>query len=121
MSGFDSDTATAPTDELLSCPSVTGVHVSPLSIVFQSPPPTAPKYASFGRPLTPLTAIDRPPRSGPTLRHLYELKNADSDAGSGALVDCPAPACALARNCSPADARRRRQKPQNEMRFMRRV
>src|SRR4029450_4303395 len=68
MSGFDSDTATAPTDELLIDASVTGTHVSPLSTVFHSPPPTAPKYASFGRPFTPLTAIDRPPRGGPMLR-----------------------------------------------------
>jgi len=42
-SGFDSDTATAPTDELLICSSVTGFHVSPPSVVFHSPPPTAPK------------------------------------------------------------------------------
>src|SRR5687767_837615 len=61
-SGLDSDTATAPTDELLICPSVTGAHVLPASIVFQSPPPTAPNYASRGRPFTPETAIDRPPR-----------------------------------------------------------
>ncbi len=64
MSGFDSETATAPTDALLIWPSVTGAQFSPPSVVFHSPPPTAPKYASFGRPLTPLTAIDRPPRAG---------------------------------------------------------
>src|SRR4249920_38602 len=68
-SGFESDTATAPTDELLIWPSVTGAQFSPASVVFHRPPPTAPKYASFGRPLTPLTAIDRPPRGGPMLRH----------------------------------------------------
>jgi hypothetical protein len=68
-SGFDSDTATAPTDELAIWPSVTGVQLSPPSTVFHRPPPVAPKYASFGRPLTPVTAIDRPPRSGPILRH----------------------------------------------------
>src|SRR4051812_2637743 len=45
-SGFDSDTATAPTDELFSCPSVTGAHRMPPSVVFHKPPPTAPKYAS---------------------------------------------------------------------------
>src|SRR6185436_15751334 len=69
-SGEDSDTATAPTDELLIRPSVTGAHRAPASVVFQSPPPVAPKYASRGRPLTPETAIERPPRSGPMLRHL---------------------------------------------------
>ena len=38
-SGLDSDTATAPTDELLIFPSVTGAHVAPPSTVFQRPPP----------------------------------------------------------------------------------
>ena len=42
-SGFDSETATAPTDALLICPSVTGAQFSPPSTVFQRPPPTAPK------------------------------------------------------------------------------
>jgi hypothetical protein len=42
-SGLDSETATAPTDELVICPSVTGAQVSPASMVFQSPPPVAPK------------------------------------------------------------------------------
>ena len=69
-SGFDSDTSTAPTDELVSWPSVTGVQLLPASLVFHSPPPTAPKYASRGRPFTPEAAIDRPPRVGPMLRHL---------------------------------------------------
>jgi hypothetical protein len=69
-SGFVSLTATAPTEALRISPSVTGAQLSPPSVVFQSPPPVAPKYASFGRPFTPLAAIDRPPRSGPMLRHL---------------------------------------------------
>src|SRR5438094_468256 len=68
LAGFDSQTATAPTDEVVIWPSVTGVHDRPPSIVFHNPPPTAPKYPSFGRPFTPDTAIDRPPRSGPMLR-----------------------------------------------------
>src|SRR5262245_61379686 len=68
MSGFVSLTATAPTEALRIWPSVTAAHVSPPSMVFQSPPPTAPKYASFGRPRTPLTAMERPPRSGPIER-----------------------------------------------------
>ena len=79
-SGFDSLTATAPTDALLIWPSVTGAHVSPPSVVFHSPPPTAPKYASFGRPRTPLDAIDLPPRSGPMLRHLYPAISVESAA-----------------------------------------
>ena len=43
MSGLDSETATAPTEELFICPSVTGFHVCPPSVVFHKPPPTAPK------------------------------------------------------------------------------
>ena len=43
MSGLDSETATAPTDELVIRPSVTGAHYAPPSVVFQSPPPVAPK------------------------------------------------------------------------------
>src|SRR5262252_4689732 len=87
-SGRVSETATAPTDELLIWPSVTGAHFMPPSVVFHRPPPTAPKYASRGRPFTPVTAIDRPPRSGPMLRHL----NAAATAGSSASAagDCAA-------------------------------
>jgi len=88
MFAFDSDTATAPTDEDVIWPSVTGVHLTPLSVVFHNPPPTAPKYASLGRPLMPVTAIERPPRSGPTLRHLNESKKVDSDAGSAGVAGC---------------------------------
>jgi hypothetical protein len=43
MSGLVSDTATAPTDELVICPSVTGAHVAPPSVVFQRPPPVCPE------------------------------------------------------------------------------
>src|SRR4051812_10478232 len=91
MSGLDSETATAPTDELVMRPSVIGAHFAPPSVVFHRPPPAAPKYASRGRPLTPETAIERPPRSGPTLRHLKALTIAGSRAAS--LVG----ACASAR------------------------
>src|SRR5262245_34191963 len=80
MSGFDSDTATAPTDELPICPSVTGAQVVPPSVVFHSPPPVAPKYASRGRPRTPLTAIERPPRSGPMLRQRSAFRMVESIA-----------------------------------------
>src|SRR5687767_14852115 len=80
MSGLLSLTATAPTDALRICPSVTGAHVSPPSVVFHSPPPVAPKYASFGRPRTPLTAMERPPRSGPIERQRYDLSSVVSTA-----------------------------------------
>src|SRR5215207_4555423 len=81
-SGFDSEPATAPTDALLTRPSVTGVQPWPPSVVFQSPPPTAPKYASLGRPFTPVAAMDRPPRSGPMLRHLNVLRSAESSGAA---------------------------------------
>src|SRR5262245_60353907 len=87
MSGLLSDTATAPTEELVICPSVTGAQVSPPSVVFQRPPPVAPKYASRGRPLTPLTAIDRPPRSGPMLRHRYVASSDGSTPTEAAACD----------------------------------
>src|SRR5262245_19913375 len=89
ISGFDSDTATAPTDALLTCPSVTGFQLSPPSVVFHNPPPTAPKYASRGRPFTPLTSIDRPPRSGPMLRHRSPLRIAESIAAAARIASGP--------------------------------
>ncbi len=42
-SGLVSLTATAPTDAEVILKSVTGAQFSPPSVVFQSPPPTAPK------------------------------------------------------------------------------
>src|SRR5690242_5818020 len=78
MSGLLSLTATAPTDALWSWPSVTGRQFSPASVVFHKPPPTAPKYASFARPFTPLTAMERPPRSGPMFRHLKLPRKVES-------------------------------------------
>src|SRR5262245_34440996 len=86
MSGLDSLTATAPTEEVLICPSVTGAHVVPPSIVFHNPPPVAPKYASFLRPFTPLTAMERPPRSGPIERHRYALRSVVSIANALAAL-----------------------------------
>jgi len=41
--GSDSDTASAPTDPLFSWPSETEAQVAPVSVVFQMPPPVAPK------------------------------------------------------------------------------
>src|SRR6266571_3129945 len=118
-SGFDSATATAPTDELFSWPSVTGAQFVPLSVVFHRPPPTAPKYASFGRPLTPDTAIDRPPRSGPMLRQRNAFTIAASRAPS-AVVPCAArrgagaltlKAAVAARNAKPTQKEDRRNVP----------
>src|SRR5471032_497943 len=112
MSGLDSETATAPTDELVICPSVTGAHFAPPSVVFQRPPPTAPKYASFGRPFTPVTAIDRPPRSGPMLRHLNAVSRAGSSVPSAA-ADCAA-SSGRAPKFHPADSASRAVQAKNE-------
>src|SRR5262245_25707487 len=90
-SGFDSDTATAPTDALVICPSVTGAQDSPPSVVFQRPPPVAPKYASLIRPFTPVLAIDRPPRSGPMLRQRNVFVIAVSTLGGAPGTCCGGP------------------------------
>src|SRR5579871_6479021 len=88
MSGFDSATATAPTDDVVIWVSVTGFQERPPSMVFHNPPPTAPKYPSFGRPLTPETAMERPPRSGPMLRQRRPSRIALSSDGSAGLKAC---------------------------------
>lgn len=95
--GLVSLTATAPTDALRISPSVTGPHVSPPSVVFHNPPPVAPKYASLGRPFTPVAAMERPPRSGPMLRHRYPARNAESRVTGARVVDAGRAAGALAR------------------------
>jgi hypothetical protein len=41
--GSESATASAPTDPVLNWPSETGIQVNPLSVVLNTPPPTAPK------------------------------------------------------------------------------
>src|SRR5262249_50135188 len=94
-------------------------EVGAVWVVLQKPGGSAAKYASCDRPFTPETAIDRPPRSGPTLRQRNELKNVVSAAGSTGC--CAAACCAFARNCQAADTKRRKRATlQNETRFMRR-
>ena len=101
-SGLLSLTATAPTDALVICPSVTGAQFSPPSVVFQSPPPVAPKYASFRRPTTPLAAIDRPPRSGPMFRHRNDLSNVESSVTGANWAARTVAAAGLAGGCRSA-------------------
>src|SRR5580692_8702023 len=55
--------------EEIFCPSKTGFHEAPTSVLFHTPPPTPPKYQVAGSPGTPLTATTRPPRNGPICRH----------------------------------------------------
>src|SRR3954471_19620912 len=85
-SGLVSATATAPMDELLICPSVTGAHSVPPSVVFHNPPPVAPKKYSFGRAELPATAIERPPSCGPTLRHFRPAYSDGSTVFDGAAA-----------------------------------
>ena len=61
MSGFDSETPIAPMvpPKYLS---VTGVHVSPPSVVLKTPPPVVPIQNSPTRDAEPATATLRPPR-----------------------------------------------------------
>src|SRR5207247_9940400 len=69
MSGFDSETPIAPMvpPKYLS---VTGVHVSPPSVVLKTPPPVVPIQNSPTRDAEPATATLRPPRQLPISRHL---------------------------------------------------
>ncbi len=62
----------AATEEASIFPSVIGLHVWPPSVVFHRPPPAAPNQYSFGREELPATAVERPPRDGPTMLHSSE-------------------------------------------------
>src|SRR5688572_6809665 len=95
MSGFDSATATAPTEEDLKKRSETARHVTPPSVVFHNPPPVAPKKYSSGRLALPAAACDRPPRGGPSERQ----RNPPNRTGSKTAGSLDAPAawpCACA-------------------------
>src|SRR4051794_29188321 len=103
-SGLASQTATAPTDELVSARSVIGRQVVPPSVVFQRPPPVAPNQYSSGRFWLPATACERPPRLGPMLRQ----RSAASATESGlarAAGPCVGAAAAVSR-CAAAGAAR---------------
>src|SRR6266404_9605971 len=77
-------TAIAPMDDM-SCLSKSGVQFAPPSVVFQTPPATAPKYHVSGSPGTPSIASARPPRNGPTCRHCIPLKSFSSIAPGGSV------------------------------------
>src|SRR5580698_8585113 len=61
-------TAMAPMD-WVGAASNKGFQVRPLSVVFHTPPLTAPIRKVSGWPGIPVTARVRPPRNGPTKRH----------------------------------------------------
>ena len=86
MSGFDSETATAPTDALVIWPSVIGVQR--LAAVGRLPQSAA-RGAEVADLRLALHAADRdrrPPRSGPTLRQRSALATTLSMTG-GAFVE----------------------------------
>src|ERR1022692_1501666 len=66
--GSESATAMAPPELVLSWPSEMGSQDPPPSVVFHTPPPPPPKEETQGCGGTPVTAIARPPRNGPTRR-----------------------------------------------------
>jgi hypothetical protein len=65
--GSESATSTAPTEPPKK-PSLTLRHDVPASSVFQTPPPVAPMKKVCGSPAIPATAVERPPRKGPSRR-----------------------------------------------------
>src|SRR5438552_7322214 len=69
--------------EEMSSLSNTGIQFAPPSVVFQTPPATAPKYHVFGSPKTPSMASARPPRNGPTCRQRMPLNSFGSTCGAG--------------------------------------
>src|SRR5579863_10583170 len=71
--------------EEIFCPSKTGFHEAPTSVLFHTPPPTPPKYQVAGSPGTPVTATTRPPRNGPICRHFMPPSKAGSMSGAAAL------------------------------------
>src|SRR5271170_3835721 len=71
-----------------------GFQVTPTSVLFQTPPATAPKYQVLASPGTPVTAATRPPLNGPICLHFIALNSAGSTC-----------ACAVAQhNTSASDA-----------------
>src|SRR5207248_3100792 len=70
----------APIEEM-SCLSNSGIQFAPPSVVFQTPPATAPKYHVFSSPGMPSMASARPPRNGPTTRQRIALKSFGSTCG----------------------------------------
>src|SRR5207248_7958095 len=67
--------------EEMSCLSKSGVQFAPPSMVFQTPPATAPKYQVLGSSRTPSIVNARPPRNGPTCRHCIPEKSFGSMCG----------------------------------------
>src|SRR5688572_5919842 len=77
MSGLRASTAMAPMVPPKKR-SLMGVHVWPPSVVLKTPPPVVPIQYSLGLATEPPTATERPPRGGPTSRHLNPPKTAES-------------------------------------------
>ena len=86
--GSESDTARAPTDEVLRYPSLTFVQVTPASSVFQMPPATAPNQNTAGSHGSPATATTLPPRGGPMQRNRMASSN-ESIIRLSPVAACP--------------------------------
>src|SRR5689334_4423303 len=67
----------------MSCLSNSGIQLAPPSVVFHTPPATAPKYQVLGSSRTPSIVRARPPRNGPTCRHCIPEKSFGSICGFG--------------------------------------
>src|ERR1019366_516904 len=72
--GSEGATSRAPIEPVGSRSKI-GAHVRPKSVVFHTPPFTAPMQKTFGWPGPPETARVRPPRNGPTFRQCISLKS----------------------------------------------
>src|SRR5947199_5662833 len=72
--------------EEIGCLSNRGIQFAPASVVFHTPPATAPKYQVSGSPTTPSIASARPPRNGPICLQRIPLNSFSSIAPDGAGV-----------------------------------
>ncbi len=75
--GSDSATLTAPIDPPKNASEIF-CHEAPLSVVSHTPPPVVPMSHRSASPGKPVTAEDRPPRNGPTIRNRRSLKARES-------------------------------------------
>jgi hypothetical protein len=83
--GSESAMSTAPMEPPKK-PSLMLRHDVPASSVFHIPPPVEPMRKVWGWAANPATAVERPPRKGPSSRNVRLLKRRVSCAGAIAAV-----------------------------------
>src|SRR5687768_10041050 len=83
--GSESAMSTAPIDPPKN-PSLMLRQDMPASSVFHTPPPVEPTRKVWGWAANPATAVERPPRKGPSRRKRRLLKRRESNAGATAAV-----------------------------------